>query len=73
MLTELGSAEQGGDKAAWLRDCFNSLETRYPLVAGVLLLEVESDREWPEINWSVASSPESLGAFQKAIDDPYFK
>ena len=73
VLTELGSADQGGDKAVWLRDCFTSLEARYPLVAGVLLLEVESDREWPEINWSVASSPESLGAFRKAIDDPYFK
>ena len=72
-MTELGSAEQGGDKAAWLRDCFTSFETDYPLVAGILLLEVESDREWPNINWSVASSPESLNAFKQAIASPYFK
>ena len=73
ILTELATAEQGGDKAAWLRDCFTSLKPKYPLVQGVLLLEVQSDREWPNINWSVASSQESLAAFEEAIDDPYFK
>jgi hypothetical protein len=73
ILTELATAEQGGDKAAWLRDCFTSLKTTYPLVEGVLLLEMHSDRGWPEINWSVTSSPESLTAFKEAIDDPHFK
>jgi hypothetical protein len=73
MITELATAEQGGDKAAWLRECFTSMETKYPLVMGVLLLEVESDREWPIINWSVASSDEGLSAFREAIANPYFK
>jgi glucose/arabinose dehydrogenase/chitodextrinase len=73
MITELATAEQGGDKAAWLRDCFTSLKPKYPLVQGVLLFEVRADREWPSINWSVASSQESLAAFKQAISDPYFK
>ncbi|HDQ73348.1 MAG TPA: hypothetical protein ENN19_14835, partial [Chloroflexi bacterium] len=73
MITELATAEFGGDKAAWLRACFTSLQPRYPLVRAVLLFEVESDREWPIINWSVASSEESLVAFKEAIDDPYFR
>jgi hypothetical protein len=73
MISELATADQGGDKAAWLRDCFTSLETKYPLVRGLLLFEVTSDREWPGINWSVAASEESLEAFKAAIDDPYFK
>lgn len=73
MLTELGTAEQGGNKATWLRDCFASLQPKYPLVQGVLLLEVTSDREWPNINWSVTSSPKSLAAFREAIRDPYFR
>jgi glucose/arabinose dehydrogenase len=73
VITELATAEQGGDKAAWLRDCFNSLKAKYPLVQGMLLLEVQSDHEWPEINWSVASSQESLAAFKQAIDDPTFE
>jgi beta-mannanase len=73
IITEVATAEQGGDKAAWLRECFGSLKTDYPLVRGVLLLEVKSDREWPSINWSVASSPESLAAFRETISAPYFR
>jgi len=73
IITELATAEQGGDKAAWLRDCFTSLRPQYPLVQGVLLFEVQSDREWPDINWSVNSSPKSLAAFREAISNPYFK
>ncbi len=73
ILTELASAEQGGDKATWLHDCFSSLKMEYPLVTGVLMLEVASDREWPDINWSVASSPASLQAFRQVINDTYFK
>ncbi len=73
VLTELATAEQGGDKAAWLRDCLTSLQPKYPLVQGILLFEVQSDREWPTINWSVASSSASLAAFQAAIASPYFK
>lgn len=72
-LTELGTAEQGGDKAAWLRECFGSLATDYPLVIGVLLLEVTSDREWPQINWSVTSSVAALSAFLESIDSPHFR
>ena len=73
ILTELATAEQGGDKAAWLRDLLTSLPSSYPLVSGLLLLEVESDREWPDINWSVGSSPESLRVFRELISGPHFK
>ncbi len=73
ILAELATAEQGGNKAVWLQSCFSDLQTKYPLVEGVLLFEVTSDREWPDINWSVVSSEESLTAFQQVIDSPYFK
>jgi len=73
ILTELATAEQGGNKAQWLRDCFASFETKYPLVVGLLLVEIESDLEWPTINWSVTSSPAALQAFKEAMADPYFR
>lgn len=73
MVTEVATAEVGGDKAAWLSDAFTSLESKYPLVRSVLLLEVTRDREWPGINWSIASSEESLAAFKAAINTPYFR
>jgi mannan endo-1,4-beta-mannosidase len=73
IITELATAEQGGDKAEWFRDAFGSLPERYPLVIGVLLFEVESDREWPQINWSVASSPASWEAFVAAVNTLYYR
>jgi beta-mannanase len=72
-VMELGSAEQGGDKAQWLRDAYSSLSTDYPLVQGVVMLEVAQDREWPDINWSVTSSSEALETFQELMAHPYFK
>ena len=73
IVTELGTAEQGGSKVSWLRDCLLAMKPRYPRVEGLILFEVAQDREWPSINWSVASSAESLAAFRAALADPYFK
>jgi endoglucanase len=73
IITEFGSAEQGGDKAAWLTDSLGSLKTRYPLITGVIMLEVTQDREIPEINWSVTSSPAALKAFKEVVSTDYFK
>jgi hypothetical protein len=71
-LTEVASAEQGGDKARWLSDFLDALPRDYPAVTGVLLLEGR-DREWPEIDWSVASSPESLATVRRAVSDPRYR
>ena len=49
------------------------MKPRYPLVRGLILFEVTADREWPSINWSVASSAESLAAVRVVLADPYFK
>lgn len=73
VITELGSAEQGGNKPVWIYDMFTGLKIKYPLVTGVLMLEVHSDREWPAINWSITSTPQTFEAFKIAVSDPYFK
>ncbi len=72
IITEFGSAEQGGDKAAWLADTLGNLD-KYPFISGVILLEVTRDREAPNINWSVTSSPATLNAFKTKITSNYFK
>lgn len=73
IVTELATAEQGGNKAQWLTDTFMYLKD-YPRIVGVILLEVKQDREWPTINWSVASSEKALGAFKEVItNNDYFK
>lgn len=76
MITELGSAEQGGNKAQWITDTYQSIEHHYPLVRGVLLTE-NIDREYSTIpdaiiNWSVFSSPDALRAFINAMTNPYY-
>jgi len=73
MLTEVATAEQGGNKAEWIRECFRLLKEKYQMVRVIVLLEVSSNREWPVINWSVASSRESLAASVEAIQDPYVR
>ena len=73
VITELATAEQGGDKARWLSDALASLGSEYPLVQGIVLFEVASDREWPGVNWSVKSSPRAWAAFRQAIRAPYFE
>jgi beta-mannanase len=72
LLTEVASAEQGGDKAEWLTELFASLPRDYRQVAGVVLLEA-NDREWSTIDWSVASSPASLEAFRRATQATAFR
>lgn len=67
ILAEVGSAEQGGDKAEWIRGMFSSLRTDFPLVSAVVWFNNSRAREFAEIDWRVESSPESLKAFREAL------
>ncbi|MDQ3007984.1 MAG: glycosyltransferase [bacterium] len=71
MITELGSAEQGGNKAEWLREMFRLLATRYTRVNSIFILEYDVDRQFNQINWSLHSSPETLQAAREALAE-YF-
>ncbi|MHB1355183.1 MAG: glycosyl hydrolase [Anaerolineae bacterium] len=73
ILTEVATAEQGGNKAEWLRQAFTTIKDSYPLVVAVLFFEVKADREYPTINWSVESSAVSLAVVTRALQDPYFR
>jgi beta-mannanase len=62
-LTEIASATQGGDKAAWIRDAFAQLRTRrYARVAAVVWFNAEKERDW-----RLESSRESLRAFAAEV------
>ena len=45
MLAEIGSAEQGGDKAAWITDFFARLAVR-PEVRGFLWFNHDKEADW---------------------------
>jgi hypothetical protein len=59
-LTELASSDEGGDKAAWVRDMFGS--TAFPRIAALIWFD-----EHKEADWRLRSAPEVVEAFQAAL------
>jgi beta-mannanase len=61
LLAEVGCAEAGGSKAAWLRDARDVLGRSFPRVRAVVWFNVAK-----ECDWRVESSTASLRAFRDA-------
>jgi hypothetical protein len=60
MITEIGSAEVGGNKAAWIENGFlDEIPRLFPRVAAVVWFNVQK-----EADWRVDSSPAALAAFR---------
>lgn len=72
IIAEVASAEEGGDKAGWIRDSMASLRESFPQVKAFMWFNTVQDQYWP-INWSLTSSREAASAFRRAAADPYFK
>jgi hypothetical protein len=67
MIAETASAEQGGDKAAWLHAARAALKSRFPDVSALVYFDTNK-----ETDWSVRSSTAALNAFRALAADPYF-
>lgn len=67
-VIQMGSAEQGGDKAEWLKMAFHNLPA-YPAVKSISFWEVQSDWLFPNVNWSVESSDSASTAASQAVQD----
>jgi beta-mannanase len=67
MLAEVGSAEQGGDKGAWVHDASTILEERFPAVKAWIHQQYEDG----EADWRVDSSPTSLAAYRRLVNSDY--
>jgi hypothetical protein len=63
MIAEFASAEEGGDKAAWIRELPEALADM-PQIRAVVWFNTQK-----ETDWRVNSSPESLGAFRSIVDN----
>jgi mannan endo-1,4-beta-mannosidase len=62
IISEIASAEIGGDKAQWITDTFKKIKTSYDKVFSVIWFN-----ENKETNWLINSSTASLDAYIKAI------
>lgn len=65
MIAETASAEEGGDKAAWIRETVEAMPERFPQVRALIWFNLDK-----ETDWRVESSPASLRAFVEVARSP---
>jgi Glycosyl hydrolase family 26 len=70
MIAETGSAEKGGDKAAWIENAFTQLADSFPKIRAFLWYNVDR-RSADEPDFRVESSPASLEAFRTVAGSAY--
>lgn len=68
MITEIACAEQGGDKAAWIRLMNTHLQTKFTEIRAICWFDMLK-----EADWRIDSSLKSLDAYQKVVHEPYYK
>jgi len=67
MIAEFASAEQGGDKAAWIKEIPGYLKTSMRDIDVIVWFDTKK-----ETDWRINSSEKSLAAFKAIMKDPLF-
>lgn len=68
MIAEVGSAEAGGNKAAWIRQGFQEIPSRLPRVRAVVYFDLDK-----ETDWRVNSSTATLAAFKEVASSSTYQ
>jgi hypothetical protein len=68
MISEIGSTEYGGSKAAWIQDALAKIPASYPKVRGMLWFEQFDDG----MDWPIETSAGATGAFAAGIQNPAY-
>jgi hypothetical protein len=63
MIAEVGSSEQGGDKAAWISDALSRVPAAYPQVRALLWFDKFDDN----MDWPIETSAGATSAFAEGI------
>ena len=74
LIAEFGVQEDPavpGRKAQWLRDALASMRDDYPLVQGAVYFDTTVPKTGYTLDWNLASSPSSIGAWAQIGADPY--
>jgi Glycosyl hydrolase family 26 len=73
MIAEVGSAEEGGDKASWIRDAFGTdIPTRLPATKAVVWFD-SNKTDKGETDWQIDSSRSSLAAYSEVAASPAYQ
>lgn len=69
MITEFGSLEVGGDRAAWFEQALDSLPYFYPKIKSVVFFNNSNDNttSYKVLNWSVTRDESSLIAIRQSF------
>jgi beta-mannanase len=67
MIAEFGSTEDGGNKAAWIKEIPNVLKTSMKQVKAIMLFDVKK-----ECDWRSSSCKQTEDAYKAIFKDPYF-
>ncbi|MBU0630453.1 MAG: hypothetical protein KKC80_05990 [Candidatus Margulisbacteria bacterium] len=67
MVAEFGSAEQGGNKAAWIREIPKYLATSMRDIDAIIWFDLKK-----ETDWRIGSTPQALAAYRDIMKDPIF-
>jgi hypothetical protein len=68
MISEVGSSEYGGSKAAWIKDMLARIPTAYPKIRGLLWFEKFDDG----MDWPIETSAGATAAFAEGIQNPAY-
>jgi hypothetical protein len=68
MISEIGSTEDGGSKAAWIQDALAKIPTSYPKIRGMLWFEQFDDG----MDWPIETSASATSAFAAGIQNPAY-
>ena len=66
-VSEIGSTEHGGSKAAWIEDMLTRLPTSYPEVRGLLWFDRNTTTD---MDWSIETSSSAIDAFASGHPEP---
>jgi mannan endo-1,4-beta-mannosidase len=69
MIAEFGSSEQGGDKAAWIRDALSRVPAAYPQVRALVWFDKFDDG----MDWPIETSSAATAAFAEGIGQPVYQ
>ena len=68
MIAEVGSSEQGGDKAAWIREALGTALPNYPQVRALLWFDKYDDN----MDWPIETSTSATSAFAEEVGQQAF-
>jgi mannan endo-1,4-beta-mannosidase len=68
IVSEVGSSEYGGSKAAWINDMLAKIPTDYPKIRGLLWFDKYDDG----MDWPLESSTSATSAFAHGIEAPAY-